>query len=71
MLKEKTIAMSQELKPEACKGAGIKAVPQTSERSRKIRAEKMPLNLAEWRSLDTIKRQRWKPDLGGELGGLF
>lgn len=29
----------------------------------------MPLNLAELRSLDTIKRQRWKPDLGGELGG--
>lgn len=29
----------------------------------------MPLNLSELRSLDTIKRQRWKPDLGGDLGG--
>lgn len=44
-------------------------MPDTSERSRKIRAEKMPLNLSELRSLDTIKRQRWKPDLGGDLGG--
>lgn len=31
----------------------------------------MPLNLGELRSLDTIKRQRWKPDLGGELRGKY
>lgn len=61
--------MSQELKPEVFKGAGMKSCTPYIRKIKKIRTEKMPLNLAEWRSLDTIKRQRWKPDLGGELRG--
>lgn len=60
-----TIEVSQELKPEAFKGAGMKSCAPYIRKIKKIRTEKMPLNLAELRSLDAIKRQRWKPDLEG------